>query len=111
MIRFSLIFGAAATLLAFVGWNGEIALSVALGGAMGLANLWLWRRIVGGLIARQTDAAKVSTGGLAVQMLLKLGLLAICFYVAVRADLDLLGLAAGFGSTLAGALAAGWWST
>lgn len=79
----------------------EIALSVVVGGVIGLANLWLWSRLVSGVIARM-DGESVSAGSLLLKMLLKLLILLLLFVLAWQGGLNIIGLAAGFGAALFG---------
>lgn len=81
--------------------SAKFSLSVLGGGVMGLANLWLWQRIVAGMVARQ-QGRSVSLAAVVTQSVVKVvGLLAV-FLLVFRSPLDLWGTALGFGVTLVG---------
>lgn len=82
-----------------------ICLSVLVGGVMGAANLWLWARVVRLLVANAAGEA-ISVSSAAAQCLLKLLALVGVIGVASILSVDVLGLAIGFGATLAGAMIA-----
>lgn len=102
MLRIPALLVLVAIPLAWFGWSAKISLSVAGGGVIGLANLWLWRRLIAGLLARYAGENAGSGAALAVQALLKIGLLLLLFVVALRVRLDLLGVLIGYGLTLVG---------
>ncbi|MBI4239340.1 MAG: ATP synthase subunit I [Deltaproteobacteria bacterium] len=86
--------------------SAKFSLSVLGGGVMGLANLWLWQRIVAGMVGRQ-QGRTVSMAGVVTQSFMKVvGLLAV-FLLVFRSPLDLWGVALGFGVTLIGLLVHG----
>ncbi|MBI4365835.1 MAG: hypothetical protein HY543_03350 [Deltaproteobacteria bacterium] len=90
------IAGTAALFAAFGSWRNT--LSVVVGGVMGLANLRLWRGIVGGWLHQHA----ASKGNLAGRLILKILLLAGIAWVILRSPLAPWGVVAGFGSTLVG---------
>ncbi|GEM_PF-6026463 len=95
------LFLAATVVLVGIGWGGKIFLSVLGGGVIGLANLWLWQGLVGGLVQSVSGESAPKLGLLA-RMLVKFLLLAGMIVVALKTPVDVVGLMAGFGSTLAG---------
>lgn len=107
LLKYALVGVVVATGLAAVAWPAKIALSVLVGGVMGLANLWLWTQLVRALLARQ-EGAPVTTTGLAARMLFKLLLLVLMGLVVSRTALAVFGVAAGFGSALLGMVWASW---
>lgn len=107
LLKYALIGVVVATGLAGVGWSATIALSVLVGGVMGLANLWLWTQLVRALLARQ-EGVPVTATALAARMLVKLLLLVLMCLVVSRTTLAIFGVAAGFGSALLGMVWASW---
>lgn len=77
----------------------KFCLSVLVGGAMGAANLWVWVRVVNILIANAAGQV-VDVGAAVLQGFLKIcalfGIIGVAYYL----DVDLMGLALGFGVTL-----------
>lgn len=92
--------------VAAVGWNAEISLSVLVGGVIGLANLWLWQRVVAGIAVR-SQGGQISGGALAVRMVVKLVPLVVLVAVVFRGSLPVVGVMTGFGSALFGLVWAG----
>lgn len=90
--------------VAYLGWGAKISLSVGIGGAIGLANLLLWARVVAGLVAKTEGRAGASGGVLALQMFLKVALLIVLCVLVLRTSLPAIGVMIGFGSALAGFL-------
>lgn len=92
-----------ATVAAALCWSGRNSLSVLVGGVMGLANLRLWRGIVGGMVSGQAVAKR----RLIVRFLLKGLLLAGFVWVVLQSPLAPWGVLVGFGSVLVGMVWAG----
>ncbi len=101
MITKSVIAVIAACVLAWVGWSAKISLSVGVGGVIGLANLWLWQRVVAGIIA-QRQGTQISGAALVARMVVKLIPLVVLVAVIIRGALPPVAVMAGFGSALFG---------
>ncbi len=98
---FAVITCALAILAAWVGWSATISLSVGIGGVIGLANLWLWQRVVAGMVAHR-QGARVSGTALAVRMIIKLVPLIVLLAVIFRGTFHSVAVLVGFGSSLFG---------
>lgn len=99
-----------ACLVAWRGWSATISLSVGVGGVIGLANLWLWQRVVAGMVAHRRGGP-ITGPALAMRMVVKLVPLIALLVVIFRGSFHPVGVMVGFGSALFGLVWSGFTGT
>ncbi len=107
MIRYGSVIVLCLTSTALFVYNAKIALSVAVGGAIGLVNLVLWQQVVIGMLKKATRG-DITWFELLGSMLLKLAILGILVAALLKTSLSPWPMMIGYGGSLVGMLWQGW---
>lgn len=91
--RLAVLLVAAAALIAYGVGRRDLAIGIAVGGALAVANFYALRQLVAGVLQSRSDGRRA---GMALMLLLKFAVLAALFYlVIVVVPLDGVGLIVG----------------